>query len=88
MKELEWTVHCEIAILSGGKSTEISMQESIDFCTFLHNLQFQQLNDYDVLVTAGEKASQRSDDKIQVAELLDNPGVHAQKITNTEGQGK
>ena len=79
MVELEWTVHCKIAILSGGKSTEISMQESIDFCTFLHNSQFQGLNDYDVLVTAGEKASQRSDDEIQVAELLDNPGVDAQK---------
>ena len=37
MVELEWTVHCKIAILSGGKSTEISMQESIDFCSFLHN---------------------------------------------------
>ena len=65
--------------LSSGKSTKISMQESIDFCTFLRNSQFQQLNDYEVLVTAGEKASQRSDDEIQVAELLDNPGVDAQK---------
>ena len=37
MVEIEWTVHCKIAILSGGKSTEISMQESIDFCSFLHN---------------------------------------------------
>ena len=64
------------------------MQELIDFCTFLHNSQFQTLYDCDVLVTAGEKASQRSDDEIQVAELLDNPGVHTQKITNTEGQGK
>ena len=64
------------------------MQESIDFCTFLHNSQFQGLNDYDVLVTAGENASKRSDDEIQVAGLLVNPGVDAQKITNTEGQGK
>ena len=49
--------------LSSGKSTEISMQESIDFCTFLHSSQFQRLNDYDVLVTAGENASKRFNDK-------------------------
>ena len=55
------------------------MQESIDFCTFLHNSQFQGLNDYDVLVTAGENASKRSNDEIQVAGLLDNPGVHTHK---------
>ena len=65
--------------LSSGKSTEISMQESIDFCTFLHNSQFQQFNDCDILVTAGKNASKRSDDEIQVAGLLDNPGVDAQK---------
>ena len=64
------------------------MQESIDFSTFLHNSQFQRLNDLDVLVTAGENISKRSDDEIQVAGLLNNLGVNAQKITNTEGQGK
>ena len=50
------------------------MQKSIDFCIFLHNSQFQGLNDFDVLVTAGENESKTSDDKIQVAVLLNNPG--------------
>ena len=50
--------------LSSGKSIEISMQESIDFCTFLHNSQFQGLNDFDVLVTACENTSKRSNEEI------------------------
>ena len=64
------------------------MQESIDFGTFLHNSQFQGLNDFDVLVTAGENASKRSDDEIQVAGLLNNPGVDAQKNNKHWGAGK
>ena len=64
------------------------MQESIDFCTFLHNSQFQRLNDFDVLVTAGENVSKRSYDEIQVAGLLNNPGVNAQKNNKHRGAGK
>jgi len=54
----------KLSLIRSGKGSEIPMQESIDFFIFLVNLQFQGLNDFDVLVTACENASKRSNEEI------------------------